>query len=361
MNHHKAPSCLTRHPANPLLSAADVPYPCGLLFNAGVCKFQNRYVMVFRNDFGATSGEGFQTRLKAGRHPFDGTNLGIAFSDDGVKWEVQAKPCIDLDKARKLFAPWIAGSDPKDVLQRFYDPRLTVLEGRVHMCFAVDTCHGLRGGIAVTDDFDHWEILSLTLPDNRNLALFPEKVGGRYVRYDRPINTFGGCYFGGEQARMWCGFSPDLRFWGEHHHVLGSQDLDWANDKMGPGAPPLRTPAGWLTAFHAVWRDDSRGKNGWEDKWSKIYSAGLMLTDLEEPWRILGMHKGPLLPPEAWYETGGSGPDGKPFDGFRNHVIFPGALIAEDSGEVKIYYGAADTVECLATADLADLIALCGG
>jgi beta-1,4-mannooligosaccharide/beta-1,4-mannosyl-N-acetylglucosamine phosphorylase len=37
-------------------------------------------------------------------------------------------------------------------------------------------------------------------------------------------------------------------------------------------------------------------------------------------------------------------------------VIFPGGMIAEDSGEVKIYYGAADTVECVATADLSDLL-----
>lgn len=46
-------------------------------------------------------------------------------------------------------------------------------------------------------------------------------------------------------------------------------------------------------------------------------------------------------------------------EGFRGHVLFPGGLILEDDGEVKIYYGAADTVECLATAHVDDLIALC--
>ena len=45
--------------------------------------------------------------------------------------------------------------------------------------------------------------------------------------------------------------------------------------------------------------------------------------------------------------------------GFRNDVLFPGGMILEESGEVKIYYGAADTVECLATADVGDLLDLC--
>ena len=65
-------------------------------------------------------------------------------------------------------------------------------------------------------------------------------------------------------------------------------------------------------------------------------------------WRSAGdRYKSPELP----YETDDPG--------FRNHVIFPGGMILEDSGEVKIYYGAADTVECLATADVNDLISLC--
>ena len=58
----------------------------------------------------------------------------------------------------------------------------------------------------------------------------------------------------------------------------------------------------------------------------------------------------PLLAPEAPYEVDG---------GFRNHVIFPGGMILEDGGEVKFYYGAADTVMCLATASVEDLIRLC--
>ena len=65
-----------------------------------------------------------------------------------------------------------------------YDPRLTVIEGRLYICFAVDTKHGVRGGVAVTDDLEHIEILSLSVPDNRNMVLFPERIGGNYVRLE---------------------------------------------------------------------------------------------------------------------------------------------------------------------------------
>ena len=75
-----------------------------------------------------------------------------------------------------------------------------------------------------------------------------------------------------------------------------------------------------------------------------------MLLDLEDPGQIIGRYDKPLIAPEADYETKG---------GFRNNVIFTGGMILEDNGEVKIYYGAADTVECLAVADVNDLIELC--
>ena len=155
---------------------------------------------------------------------------------------------------------------------------------------------------------------------------------------------------GKDRFDLWMSRSPDLRYWGDHKLVLGVEDVPFANDKIGPGAPPIKTKDGWLTLFHAVQRDESRGKNGWEDKWTKCYHAGIALLDLEDPSKVLGMSKAPLLAPETSWEAD---------DGFRTNVIFPGGMILEDDGEVKIYYGASDTVECLATADVNELIALC--
>jgi beta-1,4-mannooligosaccharide/beta-1,4-mannosyl-N-acetylglucosamine phosphorylase len=314
-----------RHPENPILTPDNVPYHPAMVFNAGVAKYEGKYVMVFRNDYGDPV-----THTLA---PYTSTNLGIAFSNDGVHWEVQPTPCWSWNDEEVI---------------RVYDPRLTVIEGRCYMCFAVDTKHGLRGGIAVTDDFHSFDILSLSLPDNRNMVLFPERIGGHYVRLERPLPIYS--RGGVDRFDMWMSDSPDLRYWGNSSLLLSVEQVPFANDKVGPGAPPIKTPQGWLTTFHAVDIDPSRGKNGWEPSWKKRYTAGIMLLDLEDPRRIIGMSNSPLLAPEAAYEVDG---------GFRNHVIFPGGMLLEDSGEVKIYYGAADTVECLATADVNDLIRLC--
>lgn len=312
---------IRRHAQNPVLAAKDIPYPATLIFNAGVAKFQGRYVMCFRNDYGCEGG----TR-------FDGTNLGLAFSDDGVNWEAAPTPWMELKD---------------DEVRRIYDPRLTVIDDRCYICFAMDTNHGVRGGVGVTDDFQNFEILSLSVPDNRNMVLFPEKINGMYARLERPFPVYSrGCH----RFDIWFGDSPDLRYWGNQRLVLGVEDVPFANDKIGPAAPPVKTERGWLTTFHAVDIDDTRGKNGWEAAWKKRYTAGLMLLDLHEPWRVIGLCHAPLLAPEdaACEHTGG----------FRNDVIFPGGMILEDSGEVKIYYGAADTVECLATAHVDDLLRL---
>src|SRR5690606_25968382 len=156
--------CIQRRD-RPILTRDDVRYPASLICNARVCKYQGRYAMVFRNDFGPKD----ETEIAA--HHFAGTNLGMAFSDDGIKWNAEPQPCIDLEHARRLIAPLMPNKDPQTELHRFYDPRLTVIDGRVHMCFAIDTAHGLRGGVAVTDDFQKWEMMNASVPDNRNMVL----------------------------------------------------------------------------------------------------------------------------------------------------------------------------------------------
>jgi beta-1,4-mannooligosaccharide/beta-1,4-mannosyl-N-acetylglucosamine phosphorylase len=317
----KSSPLIKRYPGNPILSAEHIPYKADLVFNAGAAKYQGKYVMVFRNDYGYSGG-----------NRFEGTNIGIAYSDDGLSWDVSPKPCFSLED---------------EEITRAYDPRLTVMDGRVYMCFAVDTRHGVRGGIAATDDFEKFEILSLSAPDNRNMVLFPERINEKYMRLERPFPVYsrGGI----DRFDLWMSESPDLRYWGDTRLVLAVEQVPFANDKIGPAAPPIKTPYGWLALFHAVDIDHSRGKNGWEEKWQKRYTAGIMLLDPENPSKVIGMSDVPLIAPEAEYER----------NGFRNNVIFPGGMILEENGEVKIYYGAADTVECLATAYVEELVGLC--
>lgn len=313
---------VTRYAGNPVLSAKDVPYPADLIFNAGVCKYRGEYVMVFRNDYDFN--ESF-TRSK--------TNIGLARSQDGIHWTVEPEPVFQWEDEEVI---------------RAYDPRLVVMDdGQLYMCFAVDTRHGLRAGIAKTDDLRQFEVLSLSLPENRNIVLFPEKIDGKFVRLDRPFPVYSR---GGERFDIWISDSPDLKYWGNSRLLLAVEDVPFADTKLGPAAPPIRTEAGWLTFFHAVDFDASRGKNGWEAKWQKRYTTGVMLLDLRDPSKVIGMSKEPLMVPSAPYEVEG---------GYRNHVIFPCGAVLEDDGEVKIYYGAADTVTCLATARVEDLISAC--
>ncbi|MDT8389520.1 MAG: glycoside hydrolase family 130 protein [Lentisphaeria bacterium] len=335
MKQFTTPACIKRHPANPILSAADIPYEATLTFNAGVTKFNGEYVMVFRNDYGSPESvwRAWSTGESDERPGFE-TTMGLAFSSDGVTWQVRPDPCFAMkDQSLKI--------------RRAYDPRLTVIDGRCHMCFAVDTFYGVRGGIAVTDDFETWEVLSMTVPDNRNMVLLPEKINGKYVRFERPFPVYG--RGGGEAFDFWMSDSPDLKYWGNSKLVLGAERVPFSNAKIGPGAPPVKTPKGWLTTFHATYKDNALLLDTWEKEWHKAYHAGIMLLDLADPSKIIGICDNPILPPEETYEL----------NGFRGSVIFPGGMILEDSGEVKIYYGGADTVECLATADVNDLIALC--
>lgn len=130
--------------------------------------------MMFRNDYGDVANE---TLL-----PISTTNLGLAYSDDGIHWDVQEKPCFGIEN---------------DEILRTYDPRLTVIDGRCYLCFAVDTKHGVRGGVAVTDDFVNFDILSMSAPDNRNMVLFPERIGEI-------------CASGATVPRIWQGWQGQL-------------------------------------------------------------------------------------------------------------------------------------------------------
>ncbi|MBQ2675936.1 MAG: glycoside hydrolase family 130 protein [Clostridia bacterium] len=325
----------------PILTKDDIPYEAELIFNAGVAKINGKYVMAFRNDYGA-SREQYEKKEKG----LDCTDIGIAISDNGIdNWQVRPLPLISYKHKKNATEK----SNGFDDTTRLYDPRITVIDDEIYLCLAMDTHHGVRGCIAkLNQDLTDYEIISASVPDNRNMVLFPEKIGGYYMRLERPFPVYSR---GGEQFDLWASKSPDMKFWGESQLVLGAEHVPFCNSKIGPAAPPVKTEKGWLTTFHAVDKQDSgRGQTTWEFWWNKRYTAGIVLLDLQDPTKVIGMSKLPLIAPELSYEAD---------EGFRQNVIFPGGMILEDDGQVKIYYGAADTVECVATANVDDLIALC--
>ncbi len=327
---YKSHKCIKKL-SKPILTKDDMPYDASLIFNAGVTKYNGKYIMVFRNDYGVSK-EQFESGTRGLK-----TSVGVAVSDNGIdNWVVMPKPIVD-------------SADMHGECVRLYDPRITVIDSTPYLCLAKDTKHGICGCIAkLSDSFDEIEIISSTVPDNRNMVLFPEKINGMYVRLERPFPVYS--RWGQDRFDIWISKSPDLKYWGESELLLGVEDVPFANDKIGPAAPPIKTEKGWLTTFHAVDLDKSRGKNGWEDRWQKRYTAGIMLLDSENSAKVIGMYKEPLIVADEAFEQDG---------GFRQNVIFPGGMIAEDDGTVKIYYGASDTVECVATASISDLLELC--
>ncbi len=328
---YKTHKCIKKL-SKPILTKDDMPYDASLIFNAGVAKINGKYVMIFRNDYGTTQ-ELFEADIKCKLY----TSVGIAFSDNGIdNWQVAEKPLVD-------------SKDMTGETIRLYDPRITVIDGTAYLCLAKDTHHGVCGCVArLNESLDGFEIIYTSVPDNRNMVLFPEKINGMYVRLERPFPVYSRWHK--DIFDIWISKSPDLKYWGENELLLGVEDVPFANDKIGPAAPPIKTKKGWLTTFHAVDIDENRGKNGWEGAWKKRYTAGIMLLDLENPEKVIGIYKEPLIVADEDFEQDG---------GFRQNVIFPGGMIAEDDGTVKIYYGASDTVECVAIADIDELVELC--
>jgi beta-1,4-mannooligosaccharide/beta-1,4-mannosyl-N-acetylglucosamine phosphorylase len=314
-----------RHPDNPILTCDDLPYPAALVYNPGVVRAGDRFVMVFRVDRGYSP-----DRLGYG---FADIDLGIAFSDDGISWRVEKRTVLgELKTAENLWA---------------YDPRLVAVGDACYLTFCVDTRHGMRAGIARTTDFEAFEVLSLSVPDLRNVVLFPETIDGQYVRLERPFPIYlRRTWDQHDRFDIWLSRSSDLRRWGDSELLLAVEQVPYATEKIGPGPPPIRTAAGWLAIFHAVDTDPSSKPSGWEGTWTRRYTAGAMLLDIDDPTRLLGISPGPVLVPEAPYEVS---------EGFRPNVVFPTGHLDLD-GQSWVYYGAADSVICLARAPTEALV-----
>jgi predicted GH43/DUF377 family glycosyl hydrolase len=179
--------------------------------------------------------------------------------------------------------------------------------------------------LATTQDFSAFERHGLiSEPGNKDGLLFPRKVGGRYVRFDRPI--------GNDIGRVWVSFSDDLRYWGDSRVVISPRPGYWDTYRVGASCVPIETPCGWLEIYHGV-KMTSGGP---------IYRAGVVLLDLDDPSVVIARSSVPILAPRMEYERVGD----------VCNVVFPSAAIVEDDGEVKVYYGAADTAICVATTTL---------
>lgn len=310
MNPTRPKRIVHRYAGNPILTGDDFPGDVTWVFNSGVVKTdEGRYVMVCRLE------DSSLFRF-----------LWVADSDDGYHFTPRPAP-IQTPLHDPEWREYAHGT--------YFDPRVTRIDGDYYMIYAAHTSHGCRLGLAVTRDFDRWDWRGfISLPDNRNGVLFPEKFNGRYARLDRP-NTGAG-----DKGDIWISYSPDLVHWGDSHCVVRTGDFHWAYHKIGGGAVPIRTPEGWLIIFHGVRTQCAQ---------HCVYQLGVFLTALDNPGRVIAKAERAILIPEMDYELTGQTPS----------VVFTNAAIPEPDGTVKIYYGGADSVQCVGTAALQDLLDAC--
>jgi predicted GH43/DUF377 family glycosyl hydrolase len=214
------------------------------------------------------------------------------------------------------------------------DPRIVELDGRYWITYVAVSRHGAATALASTDDFITFERHGIIFcPENKDVVLFPQRIGGQYVALHRPTTAHPFC-----RPEMWMARSPDLLHWGSHRPLHGGS-ASWESDRVGAGTPPLQTERGWLEIYHASRRSGVAGQVG-------TYAAGAMLLDLEDPSRIVAFSRRPLWEPDAEYEIAG----------FVPRVVFPTGIVVRDD-TAQLYYGAADTSTAMAEFRLSELTA----
>ncbi len=303
MQRHFGRDAFHRWDGNPILTLDDIPFRCNTVFNGTPVKLGDEYLLLLRVE----GQQGYSV-------------FALARSHDGLHFEVEDRPVL---------LPATEGPFAKYEALGIEDPRATFIEGWYYVMYTAYSCYAPRIALARTNDFHSFERIALVSePGNKDGVLFPEKINGQYVRLDRPISKGVGS--------IWISYSNDLLGWGQSKVLVTPRSGYWDDWRVGASAPPIRTEHGWLEIYHGV-RQTSAGP---------IYRAGTVLLDLHDPSRVIARSRVPLLAPREPYERIGD----------VGNVVFACGAIVEPDGEVKLYYGAADTCMCVATASLDDVI-----
>jgi predicted GH43/DUF377 family glycosyl hydrolase len=214
------------------------------------------------------------------------------------------------------------------------DPRITSIDGTYYVTYTAFSRRGPRIGLASTNDFVHFTKHGLVGPDrdDKDCVLFPERIDGKVTMLHRLGSRVQIAYFESLEA-----LSNSQEFWKEYvkhfsdYEIIGPK-FSWEERKVGVGAPPIKTERGWLVIYHGVSRE-------------RIYRAGAILLDLDQPTKVVARTREPILEPEMDFEKRGIVPN----------VVFPEGAVIQD-GNLLTYYGGADKVSCVAKTPLDDLL-----
>jgi predicted GH43/DUF377 family glycosyl hydrolase len=296
-----------RHAANPILTAADWPYPVHTVFNAGATLLKDGTTLLL-------------CRVEDRRGH---SHLCAARSADGVSgWIIDREPTLRVDTVNHPEELW-----------GIEDPRITWVEelGKYAIAYTAFGKGGPGVSLALTEDFINFERCGMVMqPDDKDAALLPRRIGGMFALVHRPIADSG--------AHVWISFSPDLRSWGGHQMMLPARRGGWWDaNKVGLSPPLIETDRGWLMIYHGV-RSNAAGS---------LYRLGIALFDLEHPERLLSRGDEWVFGPEEPYETKGD----------VANVTFPcGYTVGSDGDTLNLYYGAADTSIALATGSISGVL-----
>jgi predicted GH43/DUF377 family glycosyl hydrolase len=236
------------------------------------------------------------------------SHLRVARSRDGVHFEVDPAPALAADRALEEYG--------------VEDPRATLIDGTWYVTYVSVSRWGITTSLASTVDFRTFDRRGVVfLPDHKDVALFPERVGGKYYALTRPMP--------GSFARVlgiWIASSEDLTEWGGHAPICLPRPGRWDAQRTGASAVPFRVDEGWLELYHGVDHNSH-------------YAMGALLLDGDDPSRVLARSPQPILAPEEPYER----------NGLFNDTVFSCGHVDLGDGRIRMYYGAADSV--LAAAD----------
>jgi predicted GH43/DUF377 family glycosyl hydrolase len=247
------------------------------------------------------------------------SRLGYATSVDGFS--------IDERLPNPVFEP--TSDTEKDGCE---DPRLSEIDGQLIMTYTAfrEESHLQVYQISLTtiaiDDFIqkkwNWGIRRLPFPGirDKNAVVFPQRVNGRFVMLHRI------------DPDLCIAYSDDLERWCDFMSVMKPRADGWDNSKIGVAGSPIKLKEGWLIVYHGV-------------NVERMYSLGVALLDLDHPERVLYRSKEFILAPREDYERFGKVPN----------VIFSCGNVVLDN-RLFVYYGGADSVLCVATKSLDELL-----
>ena len=299
-----------RHDKNPILTAADWPYPAHTVFNPGATRLPDGTTLLL-------------CRVEDRRGH---SHLCAARSANGVDgWRIDPEPTLMPDPERYPEEIW-----------GIEDPRITFVKelGKYVVAYTAFSKGGPGVALALTEDFRRFERCGLVMqPDDKDAALLPRRIDGSFALIHRPSADSAD-----RGAHVWISYSPDLRNWGGHKLILlARRGAWWDANKVGLSPPLIETPEGWLMLYHGV-RNTAAGS---------LYRLGLALFALEDPSRCLLRGDEWIFGPETRYER----------EGDVGYVAFPcGYTIGDDGDRIHLYYGAADTSIALARGSIRGLL-----